>query len=1376
MKRLVGILAVCALSMVAVADSANVLRNPGFESNPPGVNQSFPGWTVYGPAYGPNMDTNVWSENDTVAHGGTNAIKVSPDLTTYTVNFSGIFQDYMSGPGATWSASGWVYAPSASLLAGQNSGWIEVTFRDANATILALYRSSVVTNVAGGGIPQNTWVNLPVTNACDPGTFAATGTVSQLVAPAGTYFIRYRVVVRGDGSGAGGALYFDDLQLNSTGGTPYSGWNLAWSDEFNSTSVDTNTWTYDIDTGVNGWGNWELECYTSRTNNVYEGGGLLHIIAQQEDYKGSRYTSARIKTQGLFSRKYGRIEWRAKLPMGLGCWPALWLLGTNVSTIPWPGCGEIDVMENRGSAPTTVQASLHSGTSKTDTYQFLQGESDAASAFHTYTMDWATNAVLFYVDGHLYEMQTNWSSSVGSYPFPFNQPFFFIMNLAIGGGYLGYPAEDKIRAGTSFPAEMLVDYLRIYELTNLATTTLAAPLPLPWPVSANSVLVDFKSGDANDIMRNPDNGLYWNSVLISQGGGGAVPINGSSEPTALVNAANANSGIKLAITNLTGWNSSPGASWADYSGPYPAGILSTTFPSKALRDGLALNGSVSVTLSGLNPDGTYDLLIYGATVNHSSGNYTDMGNAQSNSLSVGTGPGPGSVRFNAYYNSTTVATWTNVTPSAGGQIALTISVPSGGSGGALNFLEVTPSPITNSPVPPTGSKASAGNSKVWQDGRPVPTSAAVVGADYPVQPVPFTAVHVTGGFWLPRQETNRLVTVPYALEQCETSKRLRNFELATETMRRRAAGETGFQNTPVTIFPFDDSDVYKAVEGASYTLSLHPDAGLASRLDNYIRIVSAAQEPDGYLYTFRTMHPDSPAHQWIDRKRWLGDPVLSHELYDLGHLYEAGVAHYQATRETNLLAVCLKSADLVYKDFGEGHLRIAPGHQVIEMGLVKLYRVTGDPRYLQLAKFFLDVRGPGQDPYNQRHLRVVDQAEAVGHVVRANYMYSGMADVAALTGDTNYVKAISKIWENVVGNKLHLTGGVGARASGEAYGDNYELPNDCYNETCAAIAFLMWNHRMFLLSGESKYMDVFERTLYNGFLSGVSLSGNRFFYPNPLEYDGKAVNNNGYAGRAPWFGCACCPPNTLRTLAALTGYFCAVRQDQLFVNLYAQSETAVTVEGVPVKLTQQTDYPWNGSIGIVVAPAKPAEFTLCFRLPGWVQGHPLPSDLYTYEPSESATWSLRVNGTKVHVQPEHGYLAVKRTWRAGDKVELDLNMTVRRVRGHEKIAATRERVALERGPVVYCLEGVDNDGSVFDCVVPESARISATFKPDVLGGATLLSIAGAERAVRGTDGKIGTRQANLVAIPYALWNNRGLSPMEVWCARTPETAQARPVQ
>ncbi len=653
-------------------------------------------------------------------------------------------------------------------------------------------------------------------------------------------------------------------------------------------------------------------------------------------------------------------------------------------------------------------------------------------------------------------------------------------------------------------------------------------------------------------------------------------------------------------------------------------------------------------------------------------------------------------------------------------------------------------------------------------------AAGYAASDYPVQPVPFTDVRITGGLLQARQATNLEVTLPFALKQCESSKRMRNFDLAAETLRRRAAGEPDFQNKPATQYPFDDSDVFKAIEGAAYGLSLKPDRALAAQLDGYIKRISAAQEPDGYLYTWRTMHPDSPAHDWINPKRWLNDPQLSHELYNLGHLYEAGVAHAQATGSRALLDICRKSAELLQRDFGDGRLRIAPGHEVIEMGLVKLFRQTGDPRWLALARLFLEARGHGGNAYSQDHKPVVEQTTAVGHAVRANYLYSGMADVAALTGDRRYLDAITQIWENVVSRKLHLTGGCGARAGGEAYGDDYELPHRCYNETCAAVAFLFWNHRMFLMTGDAKYMDVFERSLYNGVLSGVSLSGDRFFYPNPLEYDGKAVNNNGYAGRAPWFGCACCPPNVMRALAELGGYFCAVQGDTLFVNLYAQGETTATVAKTKVKLEQTTRYPWDGTVLIRVKPEQPATFALNLRIPGWVQGKPLPSDLYSYEDATPAKWSIKINGNPVAAPLDRGFASLTREWKNGDSITLELSMPVRRVAGSPKIAATRGQVALERGPVVYAFEGVDNDGTVFGSVIPAQAKVAAEYRPGLLGGVTVLKVTQAQTAVRAESGEVALKPVELTAIPYATWANRGLSPMTVWVAREPGHARVAP--
>ncbi len=625
-------------------------------------------------------------------------------------------------------------------------------------------------------------------------------------------------------------------------------------------------------------------------------------------------------------------------------------------------------------------------------------------------------------------------------------------------------------------------------------------------------------------------------------------------------------------------------------------------------------------------------------------------------------------------------------------------------------------------------------------------------ADYPYQPVPFTAVRVTGGFWQKRQEVNRTVTVPFALQQCVESGRLKNFDLAAEVMRRRAAGEKDFQITPPTIYPFDDTDAYKAIEGASYVLSMQRDAALERQLDGWISRIAAAQEPDGYIYTFRTMHPDSPGHKWVGQQRWDLDPKLSHELYNAGHLYEAGVAHFQATGKRVLLDVCLKNAELLWQVFGEGRRRLAPGHEIVEMGLVKLYRATGDRRWLKLAQTFLDARGPGGPTYNQLHKLVVDQDEAVGHAVRANYLYAGMADIAALTGDDRYLAAIQKIWGNVVEKKLYLTGGVGALANGEAYGADYDLRNDGYNETCAAVALMMWNHRMFLLTGDAKYMDVFERTAFNGFLSGVSVSGDRFFYPNPLVYDGTAKNNHGFAGRAPWFGCACCPPNLMRMLAALTGYFYAVRGDALYMNFYAQSEGEAKIAGTTVKLAQTTDYPWSGRVKLAVAPATPAKFTLRVRIPGWAQGRPVPSDLYTYESAEAPAWRVLVAGTEVKALPEKGYVSITREWRSGDTVEFDLPLRVHPVLGNEKIAATRGLVAFERGPVVYCVEEIDQ--KITPAALDTPLNISTKSEPGLLGGVTVLDIKGAS-------------SAPLTAIPYFAWDNRGLAPMAVWLPRNP---------
>ncbi len=441
-------------------------------------------------------------------------------------------------------------------------------------------------------------------------------------------------------------------------------------------------------------------------------------------------------------------------------------------------------------------------------------------------------------------------------------------------------------------------------------------------------------------------------------------------------------------------------------------------------------------------------------------------------------------------------------------------------------------------------------------------------ADYPIQPVAFTQVHLTDDFWEPRLETNARVTIPYILDQCRVHGRIDNFLIAAHKKKGK-----------LTDFPFDDTDLYKLIEGASYSLQEKHDAKLERELDTLINIIGAAQEPDGYLYTFRSAHVDKP-HEWIGARRWVNEEILSHELYNSGHLFESAVAHYEATGKKAFLNIAIKNADLLVKTFGPGKLKEYPGHQIVELGLVKMYRVTGKEEYLKLAKFFLDVRGPGGDAYNQADKKVVDQTQAEGHAVRAAYMYTGMADVAALTNDEGYLDAIDTIWNDVSLRKLYITGGIGATGNGEAFGSAYDLPNmSAYAETCAAIGNVYWNQRMFLLHGDSKYMDVLERTLYNGLLSGISLTGNRFFYPNPLASVGQHQ-------RSAWFSCACCITNMTRFLPSMPGYIYAQNDNDLYVNLYVSNNATVKLKSTNVRLTQKTEYPWQGKVDITVEPGK----------------------------------------------------------------------------------------------------------------------------------------------------------------------------------------------
>jgi DUF1680 family protein len=648
--------------------------------------------------------------------------------------------------------------------------------------------------------------------------------------------------------------------------------------------------------------------------------------------------------------------------------------------------------------------------------------------------------------------------------------------------------------------------------------------------------------------------------------------------------------------------------------------------------------------------------------------------------------------------------------------------------------------------------------------------------DYLIRPVPFTQVHIDDSFWAPRIETNRTVTIPFALKKNEETGRVDNFRIAARLKEGKYMGER-----------YNDTDIYKVLEGAAYSLVQHPDRDLEKNVDGLVDLIAQAQEPDGYLFTARTCDPAHPA-PGTGAERW-SELAISHELYNAGHMYEAAVAYYQATGKRKLLDVAIKNADLVNATFGHGKRQGVPGHQEIELGLVKLYRATGDAKYLKLAQYFLDARGTIEgfvkqypqgsrwaiynDPVQiQAHQPILEQDEAVGHAVRAAYMYSGMADVAALTGDPNCVKAIDRLWKNVVGKKLYLTGGLGARHERESFGAAYELPNDtAYNETCAAIGNVFWNARLFWLHGDASYIDVLERTAYNGMLAGVSLSGDRFFYPNPLSSDGKYPFNQGSTTRAPWFGVACCPGNVTRFLPSFPGYIYAHTGDTLYVNLFVAGHAEFEMGGRKITVRQETRYPWEGDVRITLAPDREGEFTVAVRIPGWSRGEAIPGNLYEFLPRENDPRpTLKVNHSPVSLKIENGFVNVRRTWKKGDAIQLQLPMPIRRVVANLLVEADRGRVALQRGPLVYCAEAMDqpskralhlalrDNGPDFD------RAFKAEWRRDLLGG--VMVITGRAIVADETSPPASRlKEQAFTAIPYYAWANRGPGEMTVWFKR-----------
>ena len=626
-----------------------------------------------------------------------------------------------------------------------------------------------------------------------------------------------------------------------------------------------------------------------------------------------------------------------------------------------------------------------------------------------------------------------------------------------------------------------------------------------------------------------------------------------------------------------------------------------------------------------------------------------------------------------------------------------------------------------------------------------------------IQEVLFTNVHINDQFWSSRIETNRNVSIPSAFKECEKNGRFDNCAIAAGLMEGEHRGD----------FSFDDTDPYKIIEGASYSLAVHYDKELDQYLDSVINIIAKAQEPDGYLTSCVT-NKCSRLSGWWGSHRW--EKINSHELYNSGHMIEAAIAHYQATGKKTFFNVAIKNADLICEVFGpnDGQIHRPSGHPIVEMALCKLYKVTGNKKYLDLAKYFVEETGRGTDghhlsEYSQDHKPILQQDEIVGHAVRAGYLYSGVADVASLTGDTAYFNALCRIWGNMSSKKLFITGGIGSRPQGEGFGPNYELNNHtAYCETCAAIANVFWNHRMFLATGEAKYVDVVERALYNGVISGVSLSGDLFFYDNPLE-------SMGQHERQAWFGCACCPGNITRFIASVSNYMYATSGKDIFVNLYIQSQASVDTKGNTVELTQTSDYPWNGDIKLTVNPKTSKDFALRLRIPGWLNDTPLGNNLYQYT-DKAKNCTIKVNGNTVATTIVNGYAVVQRKWKRGDVVTVSFPMDIRRVRANDNVIDDHGKLALERGPIVYCIEGKDQaDKSVFNKYLLEDVHVNASFDTSLLGGVVVLK--GSAKEVE-SNGEI--KDVTLTAIPYATWNNRGANQMAVWIPETPVATRPTP--
>jgi len=619
-----------------------------------------------------------------------------------------------------------------------------------------------------------------------------------------------------------------------------------------------------------------------------------------------------------------------------------------------------------------------------------------------------------------------------------------------------------------------------------------------------------------------------------------------------------------------------------------------------------------------------------------------------------------------------------------------------------------------------------------------------------MEPVNFSQVEIQDNFWKPIINKVSTVTLPVCIEQTEVkTPRIRNFE--------KVAAKKGEKHEGIY---FDDSDVYKALEAIAYSLKNQPNATLEKKTDEWIDKIAAAQLPDGYLNTYYTLNG-------ID-KRWTD--MEKHEDYCAGHLIEAAVAYYNTTGKRKLLDVAIRVADNIDNTFRLKNVPWVSGHEEIELALVKLYKTTGNKKYLELADWYLQQRGRGHGKgviwdqmkapeYCQDKVPVKEQKDITGHAVRAMYLYTGAADVGAAMNDDGYMNAMKSLWEDVVYRNMYITGGIGSSGSNEGFSVDYDLPNEnAYCETCASVGMVFWNQRMNLLTGDAKYTDVLERSLYNGALDGLSLSGDRFFYGNPLA-------SRGNYSRSEWFGCACCPSNIARLVESVGNYIYTKSDDAVWVNLFIGSTASISLKNSKLKISQTTKYPWDGDIQISVIPEKQSKFGLYIRIPGWSRNQPVPGDTYTFIETDASNFTLSINGKPENCKPENGYVFIDRIWKKGDKINLNLPMPVRRVKANDQVKEDRNSVALQRGPLVYCFEHPDNGAQTKSIIIPDNAKFNAEFKPGLLNGVVVLNGSAPVVSVSPDGLIVSTENKPVMAIPYYSWANRGPGSMQIWMPR-----------